>query len=134
MAAYLDFELDLTTGDRVVRDGDWGLVEGRQAVGQWIFCRFKTGLGEWYSNALYGLDLEGKIWVKPPDLGIIEAHLKTLITGVPGVVAIQTFTLTWDRTQRELVMDTQVLSDEGPVRVVAVGFGPGAAGGFMLLF
>lgn len=96
-------------------DGDFVFVSGGEEVAQRINITLRAHQGEWLFDTLFGVPYRTEILVKNPDLGAIEARLRSIVAGVEGVTAITEFSLSLDRVSRILTVDMVVDTRLGAV-------------------
>lgn len=89
-------------GDIELVDGDLSLVEGVEAIGQSAKQRLKLYLGEWFLNINAGVPWFQVVFVKNPNLLLIEAILRDVVLLTPGISELDTFNLTYDNLTRKL--------------------------------
>lgn len=106
----MDLKLDIGPGathDLVIENGDLATVqdvEGDPAeTVQVCYVALSTNLGEWLYDITLGIDYLGEIFVKNPNLPLINARLRTfLIKKVPGVSGVNRIVLDHDEENRTL--------------------------------
>lgn len=126
--ASTDILTDLTTGDRLLVNGDWALVDGRAAVAQWIAASLRTWVGEWYLNIRYGTDYRGVFFVKPFSRQAVSNQIKRVVNRVEGVLSIEGLTLELNRATRHLRFSMTVRTIEGDIAFEAgIVFAEGGA-------
>lgn len=87
--------VDPETGQRVSE-----LVGGRQQVAQHIGARLRTWLGEWFLDLRAGVDYRGTVFVKAPNVAVVNAGFREVILGTPGVTGIRAFEPLYEPRQR----------------------------------
>lgn len=92
-----DLHLDRTNNLAVVKDGE--------AVGQHGRQRLMTYYSEWFLNTTVGVHWLDEIMGKNYDPALSEAIVKDELMGTPGVTSIETFSVSYTRSRRELVMN-----------------------------
>ena len=97
----------------VIENGDLVLIDGGEALLQKLSIKLKLVLGEWFIDVGYGVDYVNYIWVKNPDLTIVESLLKSAILEEEGVKELVTFSLSHSPAQRSLSVRFSVLTDFG---------------------
>jgi len=77
-------------------------VDKSAATVQAVSTRLKEFKGEWYLNQEDGTAWFQKILVKPPNLPVAEAEIKSRISGTDGVQELLKFEMTFNNETREL--------------------------------
>jgi hypothetical protein len=114
LTQFEDFYLDPTTLDFSLDDGGQMLgVQGAERIAQHVRTRIETRRGDWYLDTTVGVPYLEEIFVKDPDLTVIRASLVGEITDVPGVQRIVSLDLTFEAGTRTLIVDFEVLTDDG---------------------
>lgn len=119
----VDLKVDPQTGDLVVENGDWVVVEGLDAMVQQITIALRTFRGEWFRNNQVGIpyfeanDPDAKaIFDKQTSQEDIEAILKTAILGVPGVLGLSAFEIgDFNAGERILRVTFSATTSEGAI-------------------
>lgn len=119
--AFTDIAIG-TDGDLLIEAGRLSLVAGRRAIAQRILQRFQVFRGEWFLDLSAGVPYRQQILVKNPDLPVIDVLIRQTITGTPGVLGLQRFLTTFDRSQRSLTVQFTAETSEGEI-TAAVGLG-----------
>jgi hypothetical protein len=114
-----DLELDLTTRDLVLRDGDLYLVRDAASIVQDIDMRLRFWKGEWFLDPNVGVPYLEKILVKPPRLQDAEAVFRELLLAVPGVSRIIDLRVTYEGQLRNLRVRWNVATDLGELSGVS---------------
>lgn len=110
------------TWDMTFGKGLANYCTGAEAAGQRVVSRLRMILGEWYLDVLKYIP-----WFQPedsntkpvmggsgpPDLGYAEALAKALILGTDGIEAIKSFTMSFNKTTRQLVIACKAVSVDG---------------------
>jgi hypothetical protein len=107
-----DLALD-ADGDFEVSGGDLQLVAGAEAVLQAIRIRLQFFKGEWFLDEDAGVPFFQSVLVKSPDANVLQAVFRTAILETPGVEALPSLTLTFDRAARRLSVAFRVSTDLG---------------------
>lgn len=113
MATYRDIQLDA--------DGDIDLSDGRSfawvadvpAIAHHAKFRLQQVKGEWMLDTDAGMDWFGQIL----GLGItdsqVEAEVRRVLDGTPGIASVYSVEMTRDRGQRSISIAVQATSDTG---------------------
>ena len=89
-------------------------------VAQRVLVTLNTAAGTWWLDGSFGLRLQA-LWLrKSPDLRLVEADLRRVVTRVPGVLRIASVTLRLDRVARLLRVDMAVVTSAGVLTVATV--------------
>lgn len=122
MAADWDYKLD----DNLDVQLPLTRVRGYELAAQRIRVRLSTQLGTWPADLSVGLPYLEWLDAGVPPLASIEANMRRAIEGVPGVLRVREFSVTFDQTTG-LVMATGQI-DYQDVGTVPTQIAVGAAG------
>jgi hypothetical protein len=103
-----DLLLDEETHDLKIENFDLKIVEAAEAISQNLKVRLEFFQGEYFLNTVTGLPLYQDIYVKNPNLGNIDAIIKTHIADTPGVNNILAYESTFNRQARRLTVNFTV--------------------------
>jgi len=105
--------IDPDTNDLYLDDDDnLALVLDAQAVGQHVRQRLLTFEGEWFLDTQAGVSWLSDIFASDYNPALAEAVTKAEILDTDGVVSIDTFSVSFSRPSRDLIInDVQVNSD-----------------------
>jgi len=109
----LDLVLNPETGKRELL-----IITGAAYVRQKIATRFKFFLGEWFLDQREGVPYFREIFVKNPDIDIVRAIFRRVLTSVVEVSTITRFDLAYDPVTRTLSFDFAVTLRTGEELVV----------------
>lgn len=98
--------------DLVFTEGRLSLVKGPEARAQRVAIALRHFKGEWYLDQNDGTDYFAKILGKATDLSR-RAEVRRRILSVPGIVEIQSLTLTLDPVTRAMRGHAEVLDITG---------------------
>ena len=99
----MDIKIDPLTGKFVISpQGDFVLTTGTDAVTQYIAQVLKTFLEEWFLDQTIGLPYYEQLLKKNPDQTTIESIIKSAILDCPGMLELNSFSLTADTPNRAL--------------------------------
>lgn len=119
-----DLKLDQLTNDLVVEDSDLQLVQLDEAIRQSLFQRLRLFFGEWFLDTSKGVPYYQNIFVKNPNLDVVQATLLNTIQGTPGIEEILNFEYTaYDPATRELGIAFQAKSTNGTIISVQTNIG-----------
>ena len=110
-----DWLLDANHDLVLSADGDLVFVSNGDEVAQRIKITLLAHQGEWLFDLLFGVPYRTEILIKNPDIGAIEARLRSIVTEVEGVTAITEFSLDLDRVSRILTVNMVIDTREGAV-------------------
>lgn len=96
-----DLEFSDSTMSNILLTDDQSFAPGR-AVLQDLFIRLRFFYGEWFLDPTQGLPYFKYVFVNNPDLRLIESIFRRVILGTAGIASLDSFSLTFDRTQRKL--------------------------------
>lgn len=105
-----DFKLD-EFGDLDLSSGDIEIVRGADAIAQHLKIRLRSVRGNWFLDQRVGLPYFKQILVKSPNLIAVRSIFRAAITSTPGVIELQRFDLSFDRSTRILLLNFSALLD-----------------------
>lgn len=100
-SGFKDLALDISTWDLELPPR---LITGADMIAQRIGIRFKFWLGEWFLDTREGVPYIEQVLVANPDLSLIRALFRRVITSTPGVKRVESLDLSFDRAARTLVV------------------------------
>jgi hypothetical protein len=104
--------IDLALTDAVELDlvgGDLSVTTDSAQVAQHLRTRLHLYYGEWVFNPESGIKYVEEIFIKAPDLNIVDGLLKSAILDTPGVVEITNYESALDDTTRALTVNFSYL-------------------------
>lgn len=105
--------IDPATNDLFLRpSGDLAMVNDAEAVGQHVRQRLKTFEGEWFLDTTAGVPWLDQILGKNYDPALAEAVVKAEILDTDGVTEITSFSVSFDRATRGLIMRSIAVNTE----------------------
>ena len=117
MASNRDLSLNSQEHDLKINKYDLLLNEKRDSIRQRLSVRLRLVLREWFLDLTAGLPYYEVFFDKNPDVQEIEARLRAAILGVPGVLEILYFNLTFNNERRVLTVHFTVSTEEGNVHI-----------------
>lgn len=113
-----DIRLDPITHDMQFNKSPEGFakfrfVEGPAQVAQAIRIHLKTWAGQWFLDTEHGVPYVREIFGKK-NIQMIEAVLRSEILSVPGVSSITSFALVRNDLTRQLSVEFECVTTEGP--------------------
>lgn len=121
--------IDLLVGgnnnDLILTVGDLTLVTESDQINQAISQALGMFYGEWFLDNRQGIPYIQQIFVKNPNLDIIQALLLNAIQNVPGVVQITSFAFTYNNANRNLGVTLSVQTTNGQTINVVTNTGIG---------
>lgn len=105
--------IDPTTNDLFLEDnGELAIVHDAEAVGQHVRQRLMTFEGEWFLDNTAGVVWLSKIMGRGYDPALAESVVKAEILDTEGVTSIESFSVSFNKTQRNLeIRSVEVLTD-----------------------
>ena len=100
--------------------GDLEGVAGLDAVVQRLRFALQHFKGEWILDEEFGVPWFQDVLKKNPNPVVVDAVIKAVILGVPGVLAIESLDLAWDRATRQLTVRFSALTTSGRIRGLEV--------------
>ncbi len=113
----LDGLLPFATLARVEATGDIEIpprvVRGVEAVRLRLTSRLKFFKGEWFLDKRQGMPYFEAVFVKNPDLSLVQSIFRRALLATPGVLSVARIVTTFDRASRSFVID--------PLEIVLTG-------------
>ncbi len=101
-----NLDLDLT-------DDRLSIVEGADAVAQKVGIRLRFFRGEWLLDTRIGLPYYQEVFVKNPDLTIVNSLFRRAILTTPGITELTSYDLDIDPRTRVARLSFQARADNG---------------------
>lgn len=108
-------ELDKDTHDLKFTNRKLVLIDGKERLYQQLKCRLETIYGEWFLDTQFGVKYYEEIWVKNPNLAVVNGILKAIILETPDVLEITSFSSALNTAKRTLTIAFTVKSSFGIV-------------------
>lgn len=108
-------DLKTEDNDLLFENNSLVLVTGQQEVKQRLEQRIQTFFGEWFLNTAEGVPYYQDILIKNPNVGLVEATFKNVITLTPGVSELLEFDFTFDKQAREATLKFRARGDSGDI-------------------
>jgi len=106
-----------TNGDLTVNNSDLVLVTGIDRVVQAIRIKLKFFYGEWFLDTTYGIKYQELIFIKNPNVNIVDDALKAAIVDDPDVLELIKFESDIDNQTRVLTVSFVVNTIYGIVTI-----------------
>lgn len=103
-----DLRLNPETNDLDVANFDLALVEDIDQIRQKLDTKLKFFSGEWFLDGTAGMPLYERIFVKNPDLRLIQTAIKSTILDVEEVNSILAYSQTYSPIDRTLEVSFKV--------------------------
>lgn len=94
-------------------DGVLQTVESLEAIQQGLRTKLQHFRGEYFLDKFYGLDFFNVVTNKKVSKESVDGHIKRQITSYPGVLGIQNYTSTLNKSTRHLEISVNVLCKDG---------------------
>lgn len=102
---FIGLAIDETTNDLFLAvDKSLAIVRDAEAVGQHGRQRLMTFLGEWFLDTTAGVPWLRDIFAKAYDPALAESVVKSVLLETDGVVSIDTFSVSFDRKTRGVII------------------------------
>lgn len=110
--SHIGIAIDQTSGDIfLAEDGNLSMAEGAEAVGQHVRQRLGFFQGEWFLDTTAGMPWLDDILGRRYNPALAEAVVKAEITATHGVTEITSFSVSFARRTRGLIIrDVEVLT------------------------
>lgn len=108
---HLGLAIDPETNDVFLEGNSLAVVVATEAVGQHVRQRIKTFEGEWFLDNTAGVPWLAEIMGRNYDPALAEAVVKAEILDTDGVTEITSFSVSFDRNRRALIIkDIEILT------------------------
>lgn len=111
----IDLQIAGTKNDLVVSNGDLQLVMDDAAIRQSVLQTLQTFAGEWFLDTSVGIPYFQSIFVRNPNLDLIQAYFQNAITNVPGIASLNGFNFDYTNSNRQLAISFQATSTNGQI-------------------
>jgi len=111
----MDIKLNTTTHDLTLSNGDLVLVDRVDAIQQHVKQRYLFFFGEWFLDNTKGVPYYQSIFVKNPNLDLIDATLRNVALQTPGILQLNSFDFGYDNATRTISPSFQAESSDGPI-------------------
>lgn len=91
------------------------LVTGADAVAQQLLLRLNFFLGEHFLDERVGIPYLTEFYVKNPDLDLLRSIFRRTMLTTPGVVAVDTLTVSINKESRTLEVKFKAVTDGGEI-------------------
>jgi hypothetical protein len=92
-------------GEFVIENGDLVLIDEKEQVASYLKAKLGTIKGEWFLDVTKGLPYFENIFVKSPNLPVVEAIFKTAILEEDFVTELVKFNMTFNPIVSKLTID-----------------------------
>lgn len=113
----IDLKLNTIEHDVAIERFDLQLVSGMDQISQSLRIRMMLFRGEWFLDVGEGVPFFSDIFVKNPNMGVVEAALKARIKGTPGVTELISFSVDFDKGNRSLVVSFEANTAFGTIQI-----------------
>jgi hypothetical protein len=109
--------LDYTgqAGDLDLSGHRLNLTTGEAAIEQNLRVRLLFFLGEWFLDRSQGIPYYRDVYVKAPDLLLLQHLFRTAILSTTGISTVNQLTVSVDKSLRKLLLTFQATMDTGAV-------------------
>lgn len=105
--------MQVTDTGIVMLNGSPVILTGIEAIKQKVKLRLRFFLGEWFLNTSEGVSWRQNIFVKNPNMTIVNSVIKEAILGTTGINGIVSFELLIDKTNRTLTVNFKAQTNYG---------------------
>lgn len=112
-----DIQQDRLTGELTLVNGDFVMVDLREAILQDCKQTLNFLYGEWFLDSTKGIPYFQSVLVKAPDLIAIQGIFIDAITAVNGVMEMLSFEFSYDAPTRLLTISFQARTTDGIINV-----------------
>lgn len=103
-----DIFLNLSSHDIELVDYDLSLVTGIDYLRQKVKVKLMFFWKEWFLDTTKGMDVYGTIFIKNPNLNIIDNMIKITVSDIEGILNFLEYNSDFDTAQRKLTISFKV--------------------------
>lgn len=107
----------IPVGDLDLKNGQPYFIDGPDYIRQKLSTRFRFFLGEWFLNQLEGVPYYRDVFVANPNTDVIASLFKRVILTCPGVLSLNSYTMSFDESARSATFSFQAVVEGGVVTV-----------------
>lgn len=104
-------------GDLALKNGSPYYIAGPAYIRQKLSVRFKFFQREWFLNQLEGIPYYRDVFVKNPNLDVVNSLFKRVIRTCPGVLGLRSYSSRFDAAERVLYFRFVAIVEGGEVIV-----------------
>jgi hypothetical protein len=108
-------DLKLQGNGLAIEKGDLVLVDGKDAIEQHLRIRLKTFKGEWFLDQRVGVPYFQNIFIRAPNLAVVNAIYRKAILSTPGVTGVDSLLVSLDRGTRHLSVSFAAQTADGVI-------------------
>lgn len=113
MSDRIGLAIDQATQDVYLDNaGNLVMVRNAEAVGQHVRQRLMTFEGEWFLDTTVGMTWLTEVMGRQYDPALAEALVKAHIMATDGVISIDTFSVSFAKVQRNLIVSSVYISTD----------------------
>lgn len=119
-----DLALD-TDDDLKIFGGDLALKSGGESLAQRVLIALSINLGEWFLDVREGVPWLSEVFVRNPDITLIDNTIRARIMSVPGVSRIAEYRSTYTPATRVFVFSfrAEMATGEDGAGTIAINGG-----------
>ena len=119
-----DLAMNIATGDLLIKDNDLLIVDNAERVAQQILITLRFWLAEWFLDTSKGVPYLEYILIKNPNINHVRQILTEAILSVEGVDKVVSMDISFDRRERQIMVEYEAVTDYGLVtRREVLGYG-----------
>lgn len=113
----LDIKLDKTTHDLDLSQSDLSLIDEIDYIEQKSKIELLFFFAEWFLDITKGIKYWEVVFVKNPNLSLIDSLFKAAILEIPGVDTLTAYDSTFNSLLKKFTLEYTVSTDLGELRV-----------------
>jgi len=106
---------NIIPGDLHLENGQIHWWDGDEARLQKTIVLLKFVKGEWFLNVEEGVPYFTHVFVHNPNLRSVKALFKRALLATPGALSVKTLDLVFDRAERSIAVNFELVFDDGTV-------------------
>jgi hypothetical protein len=111
----MDLALGIQSHDLDIVNGDLYLVSGLDATAQRLKIKLRFFYKEWFLNLDVGIPYWESIFVKSPNLAVINAIYRKVILDDPAVLGLNEFRFEFNNSARSATLTFKADTKDGPL-------------------
>lgn len=108
-----DLKLDKNTHELVIENGDLQFVTGLDYIAQKLKIKLLYFFGEGFLNTTIGIKYHEVVFVKNPNITLLDSLYKLAISEVPGFIELLEYDSDFDIPNRSFTLSFKALTDSG---------------------
>lgn len=108
----MQLEID-STGDLIIENNEFQLIDGYEEIKQLLTSRLKTFYGEYFLDVTYGIPYYQTILEKGINPSILYNIFTKVIVETDGITELNKLNIDYDKTNRTCILTFDVKTEDG---------------------